>query len=145
MRLLPPIRICHGINDTTVPLHGAKHFVQALQAVGVQRVDFLPYSNWSHTYANVEGPMEGDFRFHRDLWQVVQKWTRDHDDDDDNTDNDNNNKNEEEELVWESLGSLCPSILVKLGTIVMPFDAKFTKRLFLLVILKCPVFKCWGC
>jgi acetyl esterase/lipase len=125
LQRLPPMLICHGALDTTVPLGGSQAFAQALRERNV-RVEHRTYAGWTHTRANVEGPMDGDYRFHRHVWEAVQAWT-------------NNNatmansehhhhgragvvamRDVDEDATWNALGRLCPSVLVKLGSLCMP-------------------------
>lgn len=121
---LPPVVICHGTRDKTVPFQGAKAFYNALQKAGVQDVTFRPYVGWSHTRGNVEGPMEGDYQFHRDVWALVKRTTTSIPNNNSmpsagNNENDNHN-DVEEEKAWQGLGRLCPSVLVKFGSALMP-------------------------
>ena len=126
---LPPMLICQGTRDGTVPVESAKSFTTALQEQLLQQenktkhmsssssrasVELRIYTGWNHTRANVEGPMEGDLTFHRDVWEAVQKWNK-HDDV-----LQRNNQDDDSTNVWEELGRLCPTVLVKLGSWFMP-------------------------
>jgi prenylcysteine alpha-carboxyl methylesterase len=71
---LPPIRIYHGSRDKTVPPDGSVDFVRELERAAVP-VQFHMYEGWSHTDPILEGPMDADHRFHRDVYAAVQEWT----------------------------------------------------------------------
>jgi prenylcysteine alpha-carboxyl methylesterase len=71
---LPPMRIYHGSRDKTVPPNGSVDFVRALEGAAVP-VQFHMYEGWSHTDPILEGPMDADHRFHRDVYTAVQEWT----------------------------------------------------------------------
>lgn len=108
--LLPPIQIYHGSVDKTVPHQGAEDFSNELKKVTNNHgaVTFCTYEGWSHTDPILEGPMEADHRFHRDLFETVREWT------------------DSPHLTWpedESIvkGRLCPGFLVKVGRCCNPF------------------------
>lgn len=71
---LPPMRIYHGSRDKTVPPDGSVDFVRELERAAVA-VQFHMYEGWSHTDPILEGPMDADHRFHRDVYAAVQEWT----------------------------------------------------------------------
>ena len=71
---LPPMRIYHGSRDKTVPPDGSVDFVRELERAAVP-VQFHMYEGWSHTDPILEGPMDADHRFHRDVYAAVQQWT----------------------------------------------------------------------
>jgi prenylcysteine alpha-carboxyl methylesterase len=107
---LPPIQIYHGSIDKTVPHEGSSDFHRELQKVLTEEhpVTFTLYDGWSHTDPILEGPMDADHRFHRDLFQAVKVWT--------NASN----------LVWPENDPLirrrlCPHFLVQLGRFWNPF------------------------
>lgn len=104
---LPPMRIYHGSCDKTVPPEGSEEFVRELEQAGVN-VQFHMYEGWSHTDPILEGPMDADHRFHRDIHSAVQEWT------DDAADG------------WPADSavlqrSLCPHFLIRLARFVNPF------------------------
>ena len=82
---LPPIRLYHGTADRTVPHSSAVDFCQALQELGDSNsgangggtngvFQLTSYQGWSHTHAILEGPMNADHRFTRDIFDSVQEW-----------------------------------------------------------------------
>jgi prenylcysteine alpha-carboxyl methylesterase len=105
--LLPPIRIYHGTLDKTVPHDDSKEFTRQLQNVNADAI-FTSYKGWSHTDAILEGPMDSDHRFHKDIFLVVQEWT------------------DSPNLVWPEddpiiTKRLCPHFLISLGRFCNPF------------------------
>eukprot|EP00567_Pseudictyota_dubia_P002344 CAMPEP_0197468668 /NCGR_PEP_ID=MMETSP1175-20131217/66199_1 /TAXON_ID=1003142 /ORGANISM="Triceratium dubium, Strain CCMP147" /LENGTH=533 /DNA_ID=CAMNT_0043004773 /DNA_START=297 /DNA_END=1895 /DNA_ORIENTATION=- len=104
--VLPPIKLLHGTADGTVPVRECTEFAALLQSacsssdadddddaeddascaegdndVRAPRIDTLLYDNWSHTDPILEGPFEGDQRFHREVYDLVREWTAGCDDD----------------------------------------------------------------
>jgi hypothetical protein len=74
----PPLHLYHGMADTTVPVAVAQAFVvkwrrQTSLADRLEKVQF--YDDYSHTDPILEGPADGDHRFHRDVYDAVQSWT----------------------------------------------------------------------
>jgi acetyl esterase/lipase len=127
---LPPWLICHGTKDATVPYESAQAFYEKLKDRRVPNVEFRTYLGWNHTRGNLEGPMDGDYRFHHHVWEAVRAWTT-------TTSSatrastEHGPTNDEgsskvvvgasiDDAVWDELGRLCPSILVKLGSMFMP-------------------------
>jgi prenylcysteine alpha-carboxyl methylesterase len=106
---LPPMRIYHGSRDKTVPPDGSVDFVRELERAAVP-VQFHMYEGWSHTDPILEGPMDADHRFHRDVYAAVQEWTVD---------------NEwPEECPLDSQGvqrRLCPHTMIRLARFFNPF------------------------
>ena len=78
---LPPIKLFHGTKDKTVPYDGSFMFYQELVAATSTSsstrdiVTFKSYDGWSHTDPILEGPMDADHRFHRDIFESVKEWT----------------------------------------------------------------------
>jgi acetyl esterase/lipase len=119
---LPPIKIYHGSMDHTVPPEGSIEFANLLQAQEIN-ASFEMYHGWSHTDAILEGVMDGDHRFHRDIHASILQWMG----------NDCTQLNPN--LQWWSTGNgsghettpppvlrqLCPHILVQWGRFFMPF------------------------
>jgi prenylcysteine alpha-carboxyl methylesterase len=109
---LPPISIYHGTADKTAPSDGAVQFANELNKIlGDQNPASLTlYEGWSHTDPILEGPMDADHRFHRDLFDAVTQWT-------DST---------TPQLSWPEddpiiKSHLCPHFLVQAGRFCMPF------------------------
>jgi acetyl esterase/lipase len=111
---LPPIKIYHGSRDRTVPSMGSVEFTEKLQAQNIDAT-FHMYDGWSHTDPILEGPMDADHRFHRDIFDAVVEWT-----------------NDTEHLQWPEhddsnhppnrvMRRLCPHALVQAGRFFMPF------------------------
>jgi hypothetical protein len=72
------LHLYHGMADTTVPVAVAQAFVvkwrrQTSLADRLEKVQF--YDDYSHTDPILEGPADGDHRFHRDVYDAVQSWT----------------------------------------------------------------------
>jgi prenylcysteine alpha-carboxyl methylesterase len=105
--LLPPIRIYHGTLDKTVPHDDSKEFTRQLRRVHADAI-FTPYEGWSHTDAILEGPMDSDHRFHRDIFLAVQEWT----------DSPNLAWPEDDPVITKRL---CPHFLIRLGRFCNPF------------------------
>lgn len=109
---LPPIRIFHGTADKTAPCDGAVAFAHELKTIsgnGTSSIKVSLYEGWSHTDPILEGPMDADHRFHKDLFDVVVEWT------------DSSNR-----LTWPTEHPaiqyrLCPSLLIQAGRCCMPF------------------------
>ena len=83
-KYLPPIKIFHGTHDKTVPYDGSVMFYQELvkatttpttTCTNTQNITFASYDGWSHTDPILEGPMDADHRFHRDIFESVKEWT----------------------------------------------------------------------
>lgn len=107
---LPPIQIYHGSLDKTVPLACSERFYGRLKSSVTERkqITLTCYDGWSHTDAILEGPMDADHRFHRDIFHALQEWT-----DSPNVrwpENDPRNKNR-----------LCPHFLVCAARCFNPF------------------------
>jgi prenylcysteine alpha-carboxyl methylesterase len=107
---LPHIQIYHGSLDKTVPHEGAEDFCRELQNIvhGSQEITFTLYEGWSHTDPILEGPMDADHRFHRDLFHSVQQWTN------------------ASHLTWPENDPvikkrLCPNLLIHAGRFCNPF------------------------
>jgi prenylcysteine alpha-carboxyl methylesterase len=110
---LPPMRIYHGSRDKTVPPDGSIDFVRELERAAAP-VQFHMYEGWSHTDPILEGPMDADHRFHRDVYAAVQEWTE------------HTTAVDEwpEECPLDSQGvqrRLCPHTLIRLGRFFNPF------------------------
>jgi len=107
---LPPIQIYHGSLDKTVPCVGSEVFVERLKNTVIDRkqINFACYEGWSHTDAILEGPMDADHRFHRDIFHAIQDWTKSPDLR--WPENDPRNKNR-----------LCPHSLVRAARFCNPF------------------------
>jgi len=107
---LPPIHIYHGTDDKTVPYEVSENYYRELlyHSTGGKYISFDSYPGWSHTDPILEGPMDADHRFHRDLFNNVKNWT---------TDSAN--------LMWPDSqimnNRLCPHIMVQLSRYVNPF------------------------
>lgn len=109
--LLPPIRIFHGTADKTAACHYAEQFANELnKIIGDENVVPLSlYQDWSHTDPILEGPMDADHRFHKDLFGAVVEWTH-----------------SSARLTWPDdhpaiTQRLCPHFLIKGGRCAMPF------------------------
>lgn len=107
---LPPVQIYHGSLDITVPYVGSEKFYAMLQNVVTDRkqINLTCYEDWSHTDAILEGPMDADHRFHKDIFHAVQEWTNSPD------------------LVWpendpRNKNRLCPHFLVQAARFCNPF------------------------
>mmetsp|Transcript_45645 Transcript_45645/g.89202 ORF Transcript_45645/g.89202 Transcript_45645/m.89202 type:complete len:154 (+) Transcript_45645:286-747(+) len=72
---LPPTCVIHGKEDQTVPYREAVEFTASLRGAGVAAVSSKLYDGWSHTDPILEGPMDGDQRLHRDIYELVKLWT----------------------------------------------------------------------
>jgi alpha/beta hydrolase fold len=74
----PPLRLYHGTADATVPVHVAHVFCDKWQnntstlSKCLEQVQY--YDGWSHTDPILEGPADGDHRFHRDVFEAVRSW-----------------------------------------------------------------------
>jgi len=108
---LPPIRIFHGTHDKTAPYQDAVQFTKELNKIAgnEKEITLSLYDGWSHTDPILEGPMDADHRFHKDLFDAVAEWT-----------------NSTSQLAWPQddsviTSSLCPRILIKAGRYCMPF------------------------
>jgi prenylcysteine alpha-carboxyl methylesterase len=121
--LLPNLKIYHGEMDKTVPYSGSETFCQELRKAVVVVVpsssgaknddkdlvvDFHLYKDWTHTDPILEGPMDADQRFHKDLFDLVKEWTN------------------SRHLIWPEndpviRDRLCPSILVRAARFCNPF------------------------
>mmetsp|Transcript_15082 Transcript_15082/g.34827 ORF Transcript_15082/g.34827 Transcript_15082/m.34827 type:complete len:351 (+) Transcript_15082:6-1058(+) len=79
LKKLPPMMIMHGTGDSVVPHGGSVAFVNALRGnmteAQQQHVQYKLYDHWSHTDPILESLMEGDHRCHKDLMELLQKWT----------------------------------------------------------------------
>eukprot|EP00977_Amphora_coffeiformis_P007501 scaffold1640_cov161-Amphora_coffeaeformis.AAC.24 len=111
--LLPPIHLYHGSRDRTVPCESSAAFATEFRRRVLSNDNYITwnvYDTWSHTDAILEGPMQGDHRFHDDIVQAVVDWTGftvhgDQNDDDNDP----------------SRRPLCPKILVRCAKLFMPF------------------------
>uniref|UniRef100_A0A7R9YZ73 BD-FAE-like domain-containing protein n=1 Tax=Pseudictyota dubia TaxID=2749911 RepID=A0A7R9YZ73_9STRA len=133
--VLPPIKLLHGTADGTVPVRECTEFAALLQSacsssdadddddaeddascaegdndVRAPRIDTLLYDNWSHTDPILEGPFEGDQRFHREVYDLVREWTTGCDDDLPTFDDDH-----------PACKPVCPRILIRMGRFFNPF------------------------
>jgi prenylcysteine alpha-carboxyl methylesterase len=128
---LPPIKIYHGSRDKTVPAYGSVAFTEQLQARSCAAT-FHMYEGWSHTDPILEGPMDADHRFHRDIFDSVVQWSFCERPDDFGSngtaaallwpgepgDNVNTGMNPHTPTVMRRL---CPHIMVQAGRFCMPF------------------------
>jgi len=87
--------------------------------VSVERpcIDTLLYDGWSHTDPILEGPFEGDQRFHREVYDLVKEWTMKNEEDTDEEDAplipfDNDHP---------VCRPVCPRILIRMGRFFNPF------------------------
>uniref|UniRef100_A0A7S4JTP5 BD-FAE-like domain-containing protein n=1 Tax=Odontella aurita TaxID=265563 RepID=A0A7S4JTP5_9STRA len=133
--LLPPTKLIHGTIDKTVPWRECEDFASALLsacstngrkkdadgdadadaslggATTTRRISTLLYEGWSHTDPILEGPMIGDQRFHREVYDRVKQWTG----------------RDEAGMMGEFdddhpvCRRMCPTVLVWLGRIFNPF------------------------
>lgn len=109
---LPPIRIYHGTADDTAPYDGAIEFSNALKTLTNDRAELVKlslYQGWSHTDPILEGPMDADHRFHKDLFDSIVEWT-----------------DSSSRLCWPAQDPiiqhrLCPKWLIQFGRFCMPF------------------------
>lgn len=110
--LLPPIQLYHGSRDRTVPCESSATFVTEFQrrvSSNDTNITWKVYDTWSHTDAILEGPMQGDHRFHDDIVQAVIDWTG------------FTTLNSQEDDNDPSRRPLCPKILVLCAKLFMPF------------------------
>jgi prenylcysteine alpha-carboxyl methylesterase len=128
---LPPIKIYHGSRDKTVPADGSVAFTEQLQARNCAAT-FHMYEGWSHTDPILEGPMDADHRFHRDIFDSVVEWSLSQ-----TLDNFGSSGTPSAALMWPSeqgdsantnpphtptvMRRLCPHIMVQAGRFCMPF------------------------
>ncbi|KAL3908414.1 MAG: hypothetical protein SGARI_003075 [Bacillariaceae sp.] len=117
----PPTCTIHGQVDKTVPFQISLELFRAMKELNLQQpVEFKLYPSWSHTDPILEAPFAGNHLFHRDVYDLVQLWTKD------------DNKAEGEVKDTESLllpfdenhsacATICPLPLVKIARICNPF------------------------
>ena len=104
---LPPMSIYQGLEDKTVAHQVSEAFYRELRRITFD-VSYIPYAQWSHTDPILEGPMDGDHRLHKDLFDDVNKWSTSPD------------------LAWPTDDprvheKLCPHFLVKIARVLNPF------------------------
>jgi hypothetical protein len=80
---------------------------------------FVKNSSWSHTDPIIEAPMEGNHRHHRDLYNLICKWTRSSSSDDD--DDDDGNELPPFNQSHPMLKPICPSVMVNWARTCNPF------------------------
>jgi len=106
---LPPIRIYHCTDDKTVPQECSESFHREILNIASKEksVSFVSYEGWSHTDPTLEGPMDGDHRMHKDLFDDVKEWTT------------------SPGLIWPNdtriNERLCPHFLIAISRYVNPF------------------------
>lgn len=103
---LPPIQVYHGDADRTVPCKGSQRFYERLQSIHDGDTGYHVYDNWSHTDPILEGPADGDHRFHMDLVQLLHQWTGSH---------------VEIQDDHRVLKRLCPHWMIQVARFCMPF------------------------
>ena len=104
---LPPMSIYQGLEDMTVAHQVSEAFYSELRRITFD-VSYIPYAHWSHTDPILEGPMDGDHRLHKDLFDDVNKWST------------------SPNLAWPTDDprvheKLCPHFLVKIARVLNPF------------------------
>lgn len=104
---LPPMSIYQGLEDKTVAHQVSEAFYRELHQIKSD-VSYVPYTNWSHTDPILEGPMDGDHRLHKDLFDDVNNWSTSPD------------------LTWpvddpRVHQKLCPHFLVQIARFLNPF------------------------
>jgi len=130
--ILPPIKLLHGTADGTVPVRECTEFAALLQSACASassdaassdadddnvalRVDTLLYDNWSHTDPILEGPFEGDQRFHQEVYDLVREWTL----------KDGTNAEDTPLIPFDddhpACRPVCPRILIRMGRFFNPF------------------------
>jgi len=107
--IFPQTCVIHGTEDRTVPVSEAYAFLSLLGQLGINHTSKI-YSGWSHTDPILEAPMRGDHLYHRDVYELVLKWTRD-------TDAPTSNFDDQHSC----LRPICPSILVRAARFCNPF------------------------
>jgi len=72
--VFPRFCVIHGTADKTVPISEAKKFISLLTKLQIP-TDVKLYEGWTHTDPILEAPMRGDHTYHRDVYEMVCKWT----------------------------------------------------------------------
>lgn len=129
----PPTCIIHGEIDKTVPYKQSLEFFEALLRLGVEQpLEFKLYPSWSHTDPILEAPFAGNHLFHKDVYELVKRWTCD-----DIIVINNGTSTDEDEKVsalcdgdcqllpfdenHPACQKICPTFLVEIGRFCNPF------------------------
>jgi len=110
-------RFCaiHGTGDECVPVQTSGELISRLCTMKIE-AELITYEGWSHTDPIIEAPMEGNHRYHRDLYNLICKWTRSSSSDDD--DDDELPPFDESHTM---LKPICPSVMVNWARTCNPF------------------------
>lgn len=72
--IFPKLCVIHGTADKTVPVEEAIEFLSLLSNLQIPALSKL-YPGWSHTDPILEKPMLGNHLYHRDVYELVRRWT----------------------------------------------------------------------
>lgn len=74
-KLFPPTCVIHGTKDKTIPHEGCLEFASKLESLNIS-VTTKFYDGWTHTDPILEGPIDGNHRYHKDIFNQVMTWTK---------------------------------------------------------------------
>mmetsp|Transcript_3410 Transcript_3410/g.5530 ORF Transcript_3410/g.5530 Transcript_3410/m.5530 type:complete len:339 (-) Transcript_3410:599-1615(-) len=123
--VFPRFCVIHGTADKTVPISEAKEFISLLAKLQIP-ADVKLYDGWTHTDPILEAPMRGDHTYHRDVYEMVCKWTGETTSLSPHVNEKKNCKvGQREADVFDGrhpmLQSICPSVLVEAARFCNPF------------------------
>ena len=72
--IFPKLCVIHGTSDKTVPVEEAIEFLSLLSNLQIPALSKM-YPGWSHTDPILEKPMLGNHLYHRDIYELVRRWT----------------------------------------------------------------------
>jgi hypothetical protein len=72
--IFPNLCVIHGTSDKTVPVEEAIEFLSLLSNLQIPALSKM-YPGWSHTDPILEKPMLGNHTYHRDVYELVRRWT----------------------------------------------------------------------
>lgn len=72
--IFPKLCVIHGTSDKTVPVEEAIEFLSLLSNLQIPALSKM-YPGWSHTDPILEKPMLGNHLYHRDVYELVRRWT----------------------------------------------------------------------
>lgn len=72
--IFPKLCVIHGTADKTVPVEEAIEFLSLLSNLQIPALSKM-YPGWSHTDPILEKPMLGNHLYHRDVYELVCRWT----------------------------------------------------------------------
>jgi len=72
--IFPKLCVIHGTSDKTVPVEEAIEFLSLLSNLQIPALSKI-YPGWSHTDPILEMPMLGNHLYHRDVYELVCRWT----------------------------------------------------------------------